>query len=154
MSDVLEKPIKRRDVLGIAAAGTFLAAAGATLLWMMRLVRPQVFPEPSRKYKIGEPESIPPGEVTVPSGKAVFVFREPEGFYAISSICTHLGCIVKMERGEFKCPCHGSRFDMNGKVKSGAASRALDWYAMSLAPDGQLVVDEGTKVKEGTFFSV
>lgn len=154
MNGSLEKPIKRRDFLGLAAISTFFLSFGAALLGMLRLVKPNVFPEPSRRYKIGEPGAFPLDEVKTPQGKSVFVFHDTNGFYAISAICTHLGCIVSLGSEGFKCPCHGSRFDTYGRVISGAAPKALDWYTMDLAPDGQLVVDEGKTVKVKTYFTV
>jgi cytochrome b6-f complex iron-sulfur subunit len=154
MSELREKPIKRRDFLGKAAIGTFLFATAAACFGALRLIVPKVFSEPPNYYKIGEPEGFPLGEVRVPTGKNVYVFHDENGYYAISAKCTHLGCIIKHTPDGFLCPCHGSRFTLNGHVISGSASKTLDWYAMSLAPDGQLVVDEGEKIKTGTFFVV
>ncbi len=150
----LEKEIKRRDFLGMAALGAFFAAMGTAALGMLRLPRPSVLPEPLRRYKIGAPNAIAVGEALVPADRNVYVFRHEKGFYAISAVCTHLGCIVKQASAGFNCPCHGSRFDSMGRVIGGPAPRPLDWYTLSLAPDGQLVVDEGTTVKVGTYLKI
>ena len=84
---------------------------------------------------------------------SAWVFRDPDGLYAISLICTHLGCIVaRDDRGAFKCPCHGSKFAANGKVSRGPAPKGLNWLAMSMSPDGQLVVDKVKTVIAGTRF--
>ena len=154
MSGRLEKEIERRDFLGMAALGAFFLAMGTAALGMLRLPRPSVLPEPSQRYKIGLPAAIAMGETLVPTGRNVFVFHHEKGFYAISAVCTHLGCIVKQASVGFNCPCHGSRFDSMGRVIGGPAPRPLDWYALSLAPDGQLVVDEGTKVKVGIYLKI
>lgn len=47
--------------------------------------------------------------------------------YAISAVCTHLGCIVNWDETaqEFACPCHGSRFDNDGEATSGPARQSL-----------------------------
>lgn len=47
--------------------------------------------------------------------------------YAISAVCTHLGCIVDWEPAaqSFVCPCHGSRYDALGEVTHGPARRSL-----------------------------
>lgn len=48
--------------------------------------------------------------------------------YAISSVCTHLGCTVawKASQNQFVCPCHGSRYDNQGRVVHGPARRNLE----------------------------
>ncbi len=152
MTGRLEKPVKRRDFLGIAALGAFAVAVGAAVAGMLRLPRPSLLPEPSKQYKIGAPSAFPMGESRVPEGKGVFIFHSEDGFYAISSICTHLGCIVKKTEDGFSCPCHGSKFGRDGRTVSGPAPRPLEWFAVSMAPDGQLVVDEDRRVKPGSYF--
>ena len=53
----------------------------------------------------------------------------PGGVYALSAVCTHLGCITRYLSDEnvIACPCHGSRFDLEGNVvaRARAASAAL-----------------------------
>jgi Rieske Fe-S protein len=46
-------------------------------------------------------------------------------FVALSLVCTHLGCRVRKARDGFDCPCHGSRYDLNGKVINGPAAKPL-----------------------------
>lgn len=49
-------------------------------------------------------------------------------FKAFSLICTHQGCTVKYEDSgdEFNCPCHGSKYDGNGGVVNGPATKPLN----------------------------
>lgn len=70
-----------------------------------------------------------------------------EGFVALDQACTHLGCRVPFCRSSqwFECPCHGSRFNAVGEVRTGPAPRGLDRYAVRVE-DGRLVVDTGHKV--------
>ena len=52
----------------------------------------------------------------------VFIRRDADGsLTAFSAICTHLGCLVNFNnvKREFICPCHGGRYDMDGKVIAG-----------------------------------
>ena len=56
-------------------------------------------------------------------------------FYALSLVCTHLGCSVTVTPTDFVCPCHGSRFDRQGNVLSGPADRPLPRYAVEVEGD-------------------
>jgi nitrite reductase/ring-hydroxylating ferredoxin subunit len=143
------EPIPRRDVLGLLSlwsmASTFLFA----FMGIMRLPRAAVLPSPSKKFRASIPETLAVGDAFVPPGRSVALFRDAEGVYAISIICTHLGCIVKPTAQGFECPCHGSRFASDGSVTKGPAPRALSWLSVSM--DGSnLIVDEETTVPKGT----
>ena len=113
-----------------------------------------VFPEPSLKVKVGPPGSIPELEYRKVAGRNLFVSRGEEGVFAISAVCTHLGCVVAPVPSGFHCPCHGSRFDALGRITGGPAPRGLDWLKVAKAPDGELVVDEGETVPPGTYLKI
>ena len=55
----------------------------------------------------------------------VALLREGESVYALSLVCTHLGCSVTVTADGLVCPCHGSRFDRQGLVLHGPADRPL-----------------------------
>lgn len=152
MTEHGERTMQRRDFLGWAALGGFVTAVLAALGGMLSLAFPRAFPEPSQRYKIGFPAEFRVGEVRVPRGRNVFIFRRDAGFLAISAVCTHLGCIVQRDPGGFVCPCHGSVFDPDGAVIGGPAPTPLKWYAVNLAPDGQIEVDESRTVNPGAYF--
>ena len=139
----------RRDVLGLMAlwsmAATMLFAIGGIL----RLPKAAVLPSPSKKFRTALPETLPAGEPFVPPGRMVALFRDTEGVYAVSIICTHLGCIVKPTAQGFECPCHGSRYAADGSVTKGPAPRALSWLQVVKRGDA-FVVDESTTVPAGT----
>lgn len=143
------EPVPRRDFLGLAA----LAAAGASMLFavfgMLRLPKAAVLSSPSKKFGVTLPASLAEGEAFVPPGRSVALFRDTEGVYAVSTICTHLGCVVKATTEGFECPCHGSRFTRDGEVTKGPAPRALPWLKVSAGSAG-LTVDEGATVPAGT----
>lgn len=68
------------------------------------------------------------GEVRRVDGKDTAVYRDEAGdLHAVSAACTHLGCNVAWNAGErsWDCPCHGSRFSVDGEVLHGPASRPL-----------------------------
>jgi cytochrome b6-f complex iron-sulfur subunit len=143
------EPVARRDFLGLTS---LLAAASAMLFavaGMLQLPKAAVLSSPSRKFRVSLPDSQAPGEAFVPPGRNVAVFRDADGIHAISTVCTHLGCIVKHTGKGFDCPCHGSRFGPDGAVVKGPAPAALPWLKITAA-GGSYVVDEGTTVKRGT----
>ena len=154
MSETLQNKVNRRSLLtflGIGGlAATFLSAIGATA----RFLFPHVFYEESQRVKVGIPGDFPDGTVSFLQDAKVFLHHSEQGYHAIGSTCTHLGCIVAETDDGFSCPCHGSRFDETGRVKGGPAPRALPWYEVSQSPGGQLVVDRSRLVPEGTKFVV
>ena len=143
------EPMPRRDWLGLTA----LWSAGSALLFAfvgsMRLPKAAIVAAPSKGFDVTLPESLREGEAFVPPERAVAVFRDAEGVYAISTICTHLGCVVKPGAAGFECPCHGSRFKPDGAVAKGPAPRPLSWLKVSAA-DGGFHIDEGKIVPPGT----
>jgi nitrite reductase/ring-hydroxylating ferredoxin subunit len=71
-------------------------------------------------------EDLAPGEGAIVSagGQKVAGYRDDEGgLHAVSSRCTHLGCQVVWNAAErtWDCPCHASRFDVDGDVLNGPA---------------------------------
>src|SRR5690606_22643994 len=61
-------------------------------------------------------------------GEKVAAYRdENNNLHVVSSVCTHLGCIVHFNNAEksWDCPCHGSRFTVDGEVIEGPAYKNL-----------------------------
>ncbi|MCW2961094.1 MAG: iron-sulfur binding oxidoreductase [Thermoleophilia bacterium] len=81
-----------------------------------------------------DPDSVTqlaPGHGTVVrfGTSSVAVARDTAGeLHAVEAACTHLGCLVRhdAERGSWQCPCHGSRFDLQGQVLAGPATKPLE----------------------------
>jgi nitrite reductase/ring-hydroxylating ferredoxin subunit len=148
-SRLAPEPMPRRDFLGLAS----LWAMGATLLFatvgMLRLPKAAVLSSPSRKFRVALPDALAAGEPFVPAGRSVALFRDAGGVHAVSTICTHLGCIVRASSSGFECPCHGSRFAADGAVVKGPAPAPLPWRRVS-ASGGQWLVDEDASVPPGT----
>lgn len=153
MSEATAGAAERRDFLASAAYWTTVGALGMATLGVSRMPRPGVLPGPAATIKIGAPGDYPlgPEPMRVP-GQNLYVVHTPEGFGVLAAICTHLGCIVAPIAEGFECPCHGSKFGPEGGVVRGPAPSALKWYEVSLAPDGQLVVDTSKTVPLGTRF--
>jgi cytochrome b6-f complex iron-sulfur subunit len=144
------EPVPRRDFLGLAAMWSALVALAFATVGALRLPRAAVVPVPSRKFRVALPDALAPGEPLLPAGRSVAVFKDASGIWAVSTVCTHLGCIVKRDGAAFSCPCHGSRFALDGKVEKGPAPQPLPWLAVTLQGDGSVMVDESKTVPEGT----
>ena len=145
--------VPRRDFLGLAAMWSAMATLAFGLLGALRLPRAAVVPSASRKFRVTLPQGLAAGEPYIPPGRPIAVFRDADGVYAVSTVCTHLGCIVQPGPGGFKCPCHGSEFEADDTVRKGPAPRPLDWLAVTVS-GGAVVVDEGTTVQSGTKVNV
>ncbi|MDO8588009.1 MAG: Rieske 2Fe-2S domain-containing protein [Armatimonadota bacterium] len=145
-----ENGISRREFLTKGALGSFLVAMGGATVGGFALPKPTVSPGPSRRYKLGDPGKFPVGTAMKMDKENIFLFRDVEGFYAITAVCTHLGCIVVRVDDGFACPCHGSRFAPDGHVVEGPAPRGLLWLEVSRTPDGGVMVDADVEVDLGT----
>lgn len=147
-------PSRRHFLFGVGTA-TVTAGVLGFLATTLRYLFPNVLYEPPTRFPIGRPDDFPPGEATFLADQRLFIINSPTGYYAISAICTHLGCTVNHVSGDgFACPCHGSRFDKNGLVTHGPAPRPLPWFGLSLSPRGELVVDERRLVQPDYRFKV
>jgi cytochrome b6-f complex iron-sulfur subunit len=143
------EPVPRRDMLGLASLWSSALALLFGVFGIARLPKAAVLSSPSKKFRVTLPESLGPGAAFLPPGRKVALFRDAEGVYAVSTVCTHLGCLVKQAEGGFECPCHGSTFAPNGTVTKGPAPQPLPWIKVSAA-GGNWIVDEGETVPPGT----
>ena len=148
-----EKTMDRKSFLGWLSIGwlAFVGATGGFFTVMIRFLFPNVLFEPPQSFKIGFPEEFEKGKVDIRFKKEynVWIVRNDEGIYALSTVCTHLGCTPNWLGTEkkFKCPCHGSGFRISGKNFEGPAPRPLERYKIYLAGDGQVIVDKTKSFK-------
>lgn len=93
--------------------------------------------------EIAEAESVPVSELRDPQPDSARV-QKPEWLVMIG-VCTHLGCIPVGEAGEYGgwfCPCHGSHYDISGRIRKGPAP-----LNMEVPP--YMFVEDDTKVVVG-----
>ena len=131
---------------------SFAAATGGALSIVGRFLFPNVVFEPPTSFKAGLPSDYEAGVVDERWKEkfGVWMVRTVEGIYALSTTCTHLGCTPNWLAGEnkFKCPCHGSGFYKTGINFEGPAPRPLERYRISLAEDGQILIDKSRKFQQ------
>lgn len=67
--------------------------------------------------------------------------------YGINAVCTHLGCVVPWNASEnkFKCPCHGSQYNAEGKVVRGPAPLSLALAHANVTEDDKLAFTTWTE---------
>ena len=132
---------------------SLVAATAASSLAMARFMMPNVLVEPPTKFKIGPPTDFGSGTVSTKfkAANGVWIVNDEidgqQMIYALSTVCTHLGCTPNWLEGEqkFKCPCHGSGFYKTGINFEGPAPRPLERHGIRLAEDGMLEVDKSVK---------
>ena len=146
--------MSRRGWMGFAW-GAFTAASAGCLAATGRFMFPNVLNEPPQQFTVGFPAEYGPGvDERWKDRFGVWIIRTPSdlvheasGFYALISVCTHLGCTPNWLGAEdkFKCPCHGSGFRPTGINFEGPAPRPLERVRVVMAEDGQIMVDKSRK---------
>jgi menaquinol-cytochrome c reductase iron-sulfur subunit len=84
------------------------------------------------------------GWTTVATQKMAFIVQNNDGTLTVlSNRCTHLGCGLDWDAraGQFRCPCHGGVFDLEGRVVEGPPPRPLTQFA-SKVEDGAIFIQE------------
>ena len=95
-------------------------------------------PTPPREFDIGPAVDYPMNSQTILAHIPVIVIQDQKGLRAISLACTHLGCTVEQRNFGYECPCHSSRYDINGKLLKGPANRDLPKLRVAESEDVNL----------------
>ena len=150
-----DQEMARRKMLALLGTGALTAAGLGTAIVGLQFLEPNVVYEEDARVGVGRPEEIAPGTVLVVPKHRLYVIRTGEGFFALSSVCTHLGCMTRYqpESALIACPCHGSRFSLEGKVTAGPAPRPLRRLQL-IIERGVLVADTSKEVPPGTLLKV
>jgi cytochrome b6-f complex iron-sulfur subunit len=134
-------PLKVRRRFVWTAVGGFLTI---NFLMFLRFFFPRTLFEPSSKFRIGYPSDFGLGvDERYKQSHRIWVVRLPDRVFVVFAKCTHLGCTPNWIEADnkFKCPCHGSGYDMEGKNFEGPAPRPMDRAHVELDAEGQIVVD-------------
>lgn len=148
--------VTRRDFFNEIAGGALTIAGLGAVVVTVEYASPNVLFEPPTMFRAGSPDDYPVNSVTYIQDQQVYIVRTDKGIWALSAVCTHLGCITrwKPEADQIACPCHGSKYQKTGIVEAGPAPRPLPHFSLTLGEDGNLVVDKLEIVKETEILKV
>jgi len=149
-----DSAMERRTFIKWLAIGwtAFAAVVAGYGTLFLRFLFPNVLFEPKQSFLAGFPEDYEIGKVSERfKGKhAVWIVRDTEKLYVLSTVCTHLGCTPNWLENDnkFKCPCHGSGFYKTGINFEGPAPRPLERFKVELNDEGEILVDKTKKFQQ------
>jgi cytochrome b6-f complex iron-sulfur subunit len=97
-----------------------------------------------------DPAELPEAGIaplSFPAGRFHVVVTENDGYVTLYGVCTHLGCLPKWVplNHRFECPCHGSKYQLDGTYIEGPAPRSLDRFKTTITfADGSTAVTEAS----------
>lgn len=100
-----------------------------------------VFIRSRTEAEIAEAEAVNMGELRDPQADSERV-EKPETLVVLG-VCTHLGCVPVSNAGDFGgwfCPCHGSHYDVSGRIRKGPAPLNLEVPPYSFIEDTKVVI--------------
>ena len=140
-----QSTLTRREFIKITNNILFGLSGLLGLGGLVRYFSYQFDPGPPGEYDLGDISNFPDGSRTIRADIPAVIENRAGALIAFSLTCTHLGCTVEMDDKIFACPCHGSRYDADGKVLKGPAQKPLRKLRITVQPDNtlKLYTDEG-----------
>ncbi len=140
--------ISRRRFLALVGWGAVAGVGGVLSAAMLGYLYPNALKIPPSVFSLGRPEDVlaSEGRVFLPKQK-VFVEVSRGRVRCMTAICTHLGCTVNAVETGYKCPCHGSTYDLQGLNTGGPAPSPLVYYNIYKGASGELLVDKSQLIQ-------
>ena len=135
-----DKAISRRYFLSWLAKGSLAGSALLGLGMLGRFISFQSEENPTTQFDLGPSSDYPLGSRTAFPKAQAFIIHNDEGYHALSLVCPHLGCVVNVTNDGFACPCHGSRYLMDGSLRNGPSSRPLTNLRVDVNEQGHLIL--------------
>ena len=136
----MKNNLSRRDFLRLST-NSLLALSGILGIGgLIRYLSYQFDPTPPSEFDIGPAVNYPTSSRTIVAYIPAVIIHDEKGIHALSLTCTHLGCAIEERNFGFECPCHSSRYDMNGVVLKGPAASNLRKLRVEKSEDGNLHV--------------
>ena len=124
-----------------------LAAGGAATLALAAACQTDSTAPKTDEVRVGPGEIPALDDAPLYSEDGRFFLVQLASPVALYARCTHRSCLIRweVEPAEFHCPCHGSRFDLEGQVVNGPAEKPLERMAVEQQADGTLLVRTGDR---------
>lgn len=93
--------------------------------------------------QIKEAQEVDMAILKDPEPDAARVHQGKEEWLVVIAVCTHLGCVPIMGKGEYDgslCPCHGSQYDSSGRVRHGPAPKNLPVPSYTFISDSKIKI--------------
>ncbi len=135
------KPASRRDFLSFVWQSALGLSAVLGLAGIIRYFSHIPNPVNETLFDLGPADQFPTDSISVIQQAQAVIIPTPNGFEALSLVCPHLGCEVKTQDEGFECPCHGSRFDLDGSLLKGPADLPLKKLRLEILENGHIVLD-------------
>ncbi len=151
LSELTSGEESRRQFLTKLGLGACAVTGLGAALTVADFLEPKVLFEPPTSFRAGTIADFPEGTVRFNQEQKVYIVGGAAGIFAMSAVCTHLGCITRPMSGEpgIACPCHGSKFDLEGNVTHGPAPHPLPWLEVKADAAGNLTVDTSVVIPHG-----
>jgi cytochrome b6-f complex iron-sulfur subunit len=132
--------LSRSDFLKLGT--NFLLGLGGALGLggLVRFLSYEMDPSPPDHYDLGSVDDYPHGSRIVFLQIPAVLIHNDDGFLALSLVCTHLGCTVESQDGEYECPCHGSKYDSKGYVTRGPSNTPLKKLRVEVNETGNVIL--------------
>jgi len=132
--------LSRRDFLKFITTALLTISGALGIGALFSFLNYQTEPAVKTEFDIGLKENYPIGSRSLIPDVPALLIHSQSGYSALSLVCTHLGCTVEQKDFGFGCPCHGSRYDANGKVLRGPAQKPLRSLHVEITPDQHLIL--------------
>jgi ubiquinol-cytochrome c reductase iron-sulfur subunit len=129
------------DVLALASAEFDVSAISEGTTITVKWRGKPIFIRHRTGEEISKEVSTPMSELKDPEADSVRYVSDPK-WLVVLGICTHLGCVPISGAGDYGgwfCPCHGSHYDVAGRIRRGPAPLNLEIPPYTLN-DGKLVI--------------
>lgn len=131
----------RRDFFTLVWKSALGIASLFGITGVIRYLSQAPYPSTETRFDLGPIDQLSTSSMTIFPPAQAAIIPIHEGYDALSLVCPHLGCQVEMREDGFECPCHGSRFNLNGDLLKGPAQTPLRKLITEISEDGHLIVD-------------